>query len=45
MTLVHGDVCPLFVVHDGGKIFALDNRCPHLGFPLHRGSIENGILT
>ena len=28
-----------------GKCFALDNRCPHLGFPLHRGSVEDGILT
>ena len=26
-------------------MFALDNRCPHLGFPLHRGSVEDGILT
>ncbi|WP_258394482.1 Rieske 2Fe-2S domain-containing protein [Paenibacillus sp. MDMC362] len=24
---------------------ALDNRCPHLGFPLHMGSLCNGILT
>jgi nitrite reductase/ring-hydroxylating ferredoxin subunit len=23
----------------------LDNRCPHMGFPLDRGSIEDGILT
>ena len=36
---------PLVVVHDKGRVFALDNRCPHLGFPLHRGSVENGILT
>ena len=26
-------------------IFALDNRCPHMGFPLERGSVEDGILT
>jgi nitrite reductase/ring-hydroxylating ferredoxin subunit len=24
---------------------ALDNQCPHMGFPLERGSIEDGILT
>jgi nitrite reductase/ring-hydroxylating ferredoxin subunit len=30
--------------HDGG-VRALDNRCPHLGFPLHRGSVKDGILT
>jgi nitrite reductase/ring-hydroxylating ferredoxin subunit len=45
MTVVRGGTCPLLVVHDRGKFFALDNRCPHLGFPLHRGSIEDGILT
>jgi hypothetical protein len=26
-------------------VFALDNRCPHMGFPLDRGSIDDGILT
>ena len=30
--------------HDG-TISAVDNRCPHLGFPLHRGTVEDGILT
>jgi nitrite reductase/ring-hydroxylating ferredoxin subunit len=30
--------------HDG-KVYAVDNRCPHMGFPLHRGTIQNGILT
>jgi nitrite reductase/ring-hydroxylating ferredoxin subunit len=24
---------------------AFDNRCPHMGFPLDRGSVEDGILT
>ena len=43
--VVRGARCPLLVVHDDGKVFALDNRCPHLGFPLHRGSVEDGILT
>jgi len=45
MAVVRGGMCPLLVVHDRGKFFALDNRCPHLGFPLHRGSVEDGILT
>jgi nitrite reductase/ring-hydroxylating ferredoxin subunit len=30
--------------HDG-KVYALDNRCPHMGFPLHRGTVKDGILT
>lgn len=27
------------------KIYAVDNRCPHMGFPLHTGSLCDGILT
>jgi nitrite reductase/ring-hydroxylating ferredoxin subunit len=30
--------------HDG-RVYAVDNRCPHMGFPLHRGSVRDGILT
>jgi nitrite reductase/ring-hydroxylating ferredoxin subunit len=29
----------------GDRIYALDNRCPHMGFPLHRGTVRDGILT
>jgi nitrite reductase/ring-hydroxylating ferredoxin subunit len=43
--VVHGAHRPILVVEDQDRIFALDNRCPHLGFPLDRGSIEDGILT
>lgn len=28
-----------------GQIYALDNRCPHMGFPLDRGTCSDGILT
>jgi nitrite reductase/ring-hydroxylating ferredoxin subunit len=28
-----------------GNVYALDNRCPHMGFPLHRGTVQDGILT
>src|SRR3954469_862936 len=27
------------------RVYAVDNRCPHMGFPLHRGSVADGILT
>src|SRR2546421_7198009 len=30
---------------EGDEIFAVDNRCPHMGFPLHRGTVSDGILT
>src|ERR1043165_6678775 len=45
VMVVKGADRPIAVfVHDG-KLAAVDNRCPHLGFPLHRGSVEDGILT
>jgi nitrite reductase/ring-hydroxylating ferredoxin subunit len=36
---------PILLVYENEHVFALDNRCPHMGFPLDRGSIEDGILT
>jgi len=29
----------------GEDIYAVDNRCPHIGFPLNRGTVKEGILT
>ncbi|MEH2557496.1 nitrite reductase/ring-hydroxylating ferredoxin subunit [Bradyrhizobium algeriense] len=43
--IVHGGHRPILVIYDRGRVFALDNRCPHMGFPLERGSVEDGILT
>ncbi|HEX2033200.1 MAG TPA: Rieske (2Fe-2S) protein [Chloroflexota bacterium] len=28
-----------------GRVYAVDNRCPHMGFPLSKGSCKEGILT
>jgi hypothetical protein len=41
--VVHGPHRPILVVHDKGRVFALDNRCPHMGFPLDRGSVVPSI--
>lgn len=30
--------------HEGG-FSAVDNRCPHMGFPLSRGTVRDGLLT
>jgi nitrite reductase/ring-hydroxylating ferredoxin subunit len=43
--VVHGGHRPILVIYDRGRVFALDNRCPHMGFPLDRGSVDDGILT
>ena len=45
MMVVKGERCPILVVWHDDRIYALDNRCPHLGFSLHRGSVACGILT
>jgi nitrite reductase/ring-hydroxylating ferredoxin subunit len=28
-----------------GRFSAVDNRCPHMGFPLSRGTVRDGLLT
>ena len=40
---VNGHV--IVLVNHEDEIYALDNRCPHMGFPLDRGSVHDGILT
>ncbi|MDX1484359.1 MAG: Rieske (2Fe-2S) protein [Alphaproteobacteria bacterium] len=45
MLVLRGRHLPILVVHDRGRVFALDNRCPHMGFPLDQGTVEDGILT
>lgn len=47
VTVVSGGRHGIAVVapEGSGKIYAVDNRCPHMGFPLHRGSVCDGILT
>src|SRR3984893_2706411 len=43
--IVHGPHRPILVVYAHERVFAFDNRCPHMGFPLDRGSVDDGILT
>ncbi len=38
-----GHAIAVFTHGDG--FAAVDNRCPHMGFPLDRGTVKNGILT
>jgi len=45
MKVVSAEGRTILVVHDEGRLYALDNRCPHMGFPLRRGAVRDGILT
>ena len=36
---------PVLVVWHEGRAYALEDRCPHMGVPLHRGTCEDGLLT
>lgn len=36
---------PVLLLRDEGALYAVDNRCPHMGFPLDRGSARDCILT
>jgi nitrite reductase/ring-hydroxylating ferredoxin subunit len=43
--VVHVGGHSLCLFADGDEVYAVDNRCPHMGFPLHRGTLCDGILT
>jgi nitrite reductase/ring-hydroxylating ferredoxin subunit len=45
MMTVHGADRPVLLCWHEGEVFALDNRCPHMGFPLSKGSLDHGLLT
>ena len=45
MRVISAEGRTILVVHDEGRLYALDNRCPHMGFPLSRGAVRDGILT
>src|SRR5262245_54364569 len=36
---------PVVVVCHEGRPWAIEDRCPHMGFPLHQGTVEAGLLT
>jgi nitrite reductase/ring-hydroxylating ferredoxin subunit len=36
---------PVVVFWDDDAAFAIEDRCPHLGFPLHQGTVEAGLVT
>ncbi len=45
MRVLSAEGRTVLLVYERGEVFALDNRCPHMGFPLSRGTVSDGILT
>ncbi len=43
--VVSGERHGIAVFYHDGRVYAVDNRCPHMGFPLSKGSLHCGILT
>jgi nitrite reductase/ring-hydroxylating ferredoxin subunit len=44
-TVINFDGHVIALFNAAGRIFAVDNRCPHMGFPLDRGTFDDCILT
>ena len=44
-TTVTGGGHTIAVFYYNDRAYAVDNRCPHMGFPLDRGSLKDEILT
>jgi nitrite reductase/ring-hydroxylating ferredoxin subunit len=44
-AVVQADGQAVALFHHEGRVFAVDNRCPHMGFPLVQGTVEEGVLT
>jgi len=35
----------ILIVNVEGELYAFENRCPHMGYPLYFGSLEGKVLT
>ena len=35
----------IVVFYHNGEVYAVANKCPHVGYPLESGSVRNGVLT
>jgi len=36
---------PVVVFWAENRAWAIEDRCPHMGFPLHQGTVESGLVT
>jgi len=45
MKLVDAEGTPVLLVMVSGQIFAIDNRCPHMGCGFSGGSLEGQVIV
>jgi nitrite reductase/ring-hydroxylating ferredoxin subunit len=45
VVVVAGASRRIAVFADGDAVYAVENNCPHMGFPLDRGTVRDGMLT
>jgi nitrite reductase/ring-hydroxylating ferredoxin subunit len=45
VVVVPGAQRRIAVFADGEAVYAVENNCPHMGFPLDRGTVRDGMLT
>ena len=45
VVVVAGRDRRIAVFADGDDVYAVENNCPHMGFPLDRGTVRDGMLT
>ncbi|HEX5324915.1 MAG TPA: Rieske (2Fe-2S) protein [Capsulimonadaceae bacterium] len=43
--VAHVEKQTLALFFEGGAVYAIENACPHMGFPLHRGTVKDCVLT
>lgn len=43
--LVNLEQHAIALFYSGNRVYAIDNRCPHMGFPLHGSTCKDGIVT
>jgi nitrite reductase/ring-hydroxylating ferredoxin subunit len=44
MKLVRVEGTPVLLIKQGGQIFAIDNRCPHMGCGFSGGKLEDSTV-
>lgn len=43
--IVRAESVMVVVNHTPGGFYAVENRCPHLGFPIGLGQVEGNVIT